>query len=127
MPTYDPAGHALLSQAAQRLEVDDLEAQADAAEAALDAALAGRGYGSLTDAGHESGTTEYDRAVMAVAYQVNYQVEAGTDGEVYKQQGRGDRSATFWGGSISQRALDIARQLVSGPSSRTWPTAGGLR
>lgn len=126
MAVYEPISTAL-TEAAQ----SEGGAHVDTAEALLDAALAERGYGKLTEAGLTEGSDEHTRARLAVTHQVNYLVEAGADGEVYGSQRRGDRQASFRGASsfptVSPRAFAIARTLVTAPSSSTWPAAGGLR
>ena len=129
MPVYDPTDHELLSPAAQRLGAPALAAQADAAESVL-----GRGGTLLADTDFEDGTAEYDRAVLAVVYQVNYQLAAGVDAEVYGSEQRGDRQKSYRGGVlnpfpvVSPRAQAIVNTLID-PSADTssWPAAGGVR
>lgn len=129
MPRYDPAGHELLTPAAKRLDPTSLSAEADTAEDLLR-----RGSSRLADTEFEPGTPDYKRAVRAVAYQVNYQVEAGVDGEVYGSGSRGGRQFGFRGGVlnpmpvVSPRAQAIVDGLISAQGDPgNWPIAGGLR
>lgn len=122
--TYDPTGHPLLSPAAKALESTDLDAQAVAAEALLR-----RGPTALADTAFAAGTPEYTRAVLAVVYQVNYQLAAGVDAEVFKSLSRGERSMTYRDSMlVSPRAQEIVDRLIPlVADTAAWPIAGGLR
>lgn len=123
MALYSPAGHALLSVAAAGLESPVLEAQADLAEDLL-------GLAGTVFAGADAAT-----ATRAVAIQVNFQVEAGTEGEVYGSVDRGDRSFGFRGGvlnpmpTVSPRARAIVAALIGDADTdeADWSPAGSLR
>lgn len=108
MATYDPTEHPALSAAARRPEPEELQAQADTAEAVL--GLVGTSY-------------EVDRATLAVVHQVNHQVELGPEGLAYASMGRGARSWSMREGdpAISPLARSIVRGLAP------WTVATGLR
>jgi hypothetical protein len=125
MPLYDPTAHPLLSPAAQRLDPEALAAQADAAEALL-----GRSGVALADTAFEEGSTDYLWARLAVVYQVNYQVAAGTDAELLTSTGRGARSVSFRddAGLISPRAKMLVSKLIPlQEDTDSWPVATGVR
>lgn len=131
--TYDVTAHPLLSDDAKQLSGGTLEAQADAAEADLDAALTDRGYEALTDGAFTTGSIEHTRATLAVVHQVNYRIEAGIKADVVGTEQRGERQMSYRGGVlnpfpvINPRAMALALTLVSAASSTDWPTAGALR
>lgn len=123
MPIYDPADHPLLSPSAKALSPPALIAQADAAEALLR-----RGPTALADTSFEVGSAEYARAVLAVVYQVNYQLAAGVDAEIASSITRGDRSTTYRNRLVSPRAQALVSALVPITSDATgWPIVGSLR
>jgi len=123
-----PSSHALLSQAARRLSPDELEAQASAAETIL-----ARGSVALVTTDFQSGSAEHARAVNAVVYQINFQLEAGTDAEVYGTVQRGGRRIGYRGGeqnpmpAVSARAQAIIEGLIELDVSADFPTIGSLR
>lgn len=123
MAHYDPFEHPLLSSAALALEKEALDAQADTAELLL-----GRGGSMLADTAYTHGSADYDRAVLAVVHQVNFQVEAGVDAEVYTSDGRGARSASYRALRISPKAQLIVDALLGVEAlTAAWPSAVGLR
>lgn len=125
MPLYDPTNHPLLSPAVQRLDPEALAAHADAAEALL-----GRSGVALADTAFEDGSTNYLWARLAVVYQVNYQVEAGTDAELLSSMSRGARSVSFRddAGIVSPRARALVSRLIPlQENTDSWPVATGVR
>lgn len=126
MTRYDPAGHPLLSAAAQQLSLDEIAAHAEAA-----VLLLGRGGRSLADTAFQFGTDEHTRAVLAVVYQVNDQVARGDDVDTLKGWSRGGRSAQYrdgLAGMVSQRAQALIDGLITPADvGRAWPIAAGLR
>jgi hypothetical protein len=123
-----PSSHALLSQAARRLSPDELDAHALAAETIL-----ARGSVALVTKDYEAGSSEYSRAVNAVVYQINFQLEAGTDAEVYGTVQRGGRRIGYRGGeqgpmpAVSSRAQAIIDGLIDLDVAADFPTIGSLR
>lgn len=124
MPRYDPAAHPLLSAAASRLDTDALAAEADTAELLL-----GRGDTKLADTEFADPSDEYDRAVLAVVHQVNYQVASGVDAEVFTDRTRGDRRDAYRGAAlVSPKAQALVDGLISvSELSAAWEAAGGIR
>lgn len=125
MATYEVAAHPLLSPEAQRLEPAAL-----GEHAAVAADLLG-----LAAVRIEPGTERHERALRAVAFQVNYQVASGVDAEVYGSATRGNRSFGFRGGvlnpmpPVSPRAKAIADALLGTQTdaAEPWTPAGGVR
>jgi hypothetical protein len=123
MATYDPTGHPSLSDAANRLDPEQLIDEADLAETVLR-----RGPTMLADTAFEEDTAEWKRAVLAVVHQINWRVERGVEGEVYQSRSRGGRSATYRDDSISPTAQALVDALIPLTVDEVaWPVAGGLR
>lgn len=103
---YDVAGHELLSEDAQDLGPNSLEAQARVAETLL----------GLLDFTPFDKTTQADlylRASDAVAMQVSYQVEAGIDAFIMLNLTKGGRTQTFRGGRRMPIVHSLAKKIIS--------------
>lgn len=117
MPTYDPTGHDLLGDAACTLEADELREQAAVAEDVL-------GLSDVVLSGDDA-----DRAVRAVALQLNYQLDS-EDGLAVASKTKGDQSVTYREGTdgrgvaIHPGAERIAARLMT---DEGWPVTTGVR
>lgn len=114
MALDDISGHALLSA-----EAAGLEPPALAEYAALAVDLLG-----LADATFDTGDPDLLKARRAVALQVNFLIEQGTDSAVYSSNSRGARSAAYRMSLIDPRAAAIMRGLL-GPDG--WATLTSAR
>ena len=123
---YDPTGHLLLSADAAALGNAAL-----AAETALAVALLGNGVTTLGETDFAEGTAEYDKAVLAVVLQINYQRAAGVEAELVKSWKRGGRSMEYRDNGttvVSPRAQAIVSALLPFDEvAGAWAIAGGLR
>lgn len=116
MSLYDVEGHPLLSEGAAELGPTQLEAHANLAEILL-------GFDTFT--AFTDTDPKYDKAAIAVALQVSYQVESGIDAFILIQQTRGSRSTTFRGaGRRGQRMVKVhpmAKQVFNAIRPRPEP------
>ena len=105
--TYDPAGHALLSAAAQALSSEQLTALAEAAE--LELGLAGTSFTG------EDG----DRATLAVVYWINCHLASESAGGVVES-----RSEKKGNEAVSVRFAKGVR--LADPCTKAWLLARAL-
>ncbi len=105
---YDVTGHAKLSQAAHALAPDLLAAEAIVAETVL--GLVGTAYTE----------EKYDRAAVAVALQISYQVDADIEGFILQSASRGGRSVSYR--TAGKKGLPIAHPLAKKIADSLKPT-----
>lgn len=118
MPTYDPSGHALLSNDAGALADAELDAQAEVAEDVL--GLEGT---SFTGA-------KASRATLAVVRQVNLQVATPVDAAVKASESRGNQNVAYRESEDGRPIMvdPVARRLANRLlTSDGWTTATGVR
>lgn len=117
MARYDVSEHGLLSADAIALSTEEFGAQNDLAEMSL--GLLGT---DLTD-------TDEDVAMMAVALQLNFQVEAGVEAYVLLSDSQGARSRSFRDPSVTLHptALKLVTDLGYGPGDQDWNVLTGVR
>lgn len=100
---YPITGAALLSEAAKALSADELRDQTAIAEAAL-------GLIGTTLSGDAA-----ERAKLALALQVNHQLEHGVEGSVYSSWSQGSRSVTYASTiPLSGAAVSLVQTLLGG-------------
>ena len=116
--TYDPTGHPLLSEAAQKIHVQELVAHGELAEEVLGLR------------GVALGTDDTEAARLAVTLQVNLQVRMPEDFGMVAAEKKGDQSVTYRGpegfasAPIDPTAEKIAAGLVG---DENWATLVSLR
>lgn len=108
MPTYDVAGHYLLSDEAALLTPVQLDAHAETAELVL--GLSGTSYDS-------------EQAALAIVHQINHQLAVGASGLVLSSSSRGARSESYRDGNHAKSP--IAEAIAS--RLKGWTTAGPVR
>lgn len=102
---YSPEGHVLLSEAAQALDIPQLDAYAEAAEREL--GLRGTDF---TDEDAETAT-------LAVVYAINCALARGEGGQAVESESKGDQSVKFAFSRIGSGGEDFctkARDLAAG-------------
>jgi hypothetical protein len=116
---YDPTDHALLSEAAKALQLNDVDQFNE--QAALAQTLLELDDSSFS--GADAAT-----ATRAVAMQVNYQIEMGLEGFTTNAVSRGSRSVVYKQGTGSRPVLvfPLAKRLVENLSGG-WDTGISLR
>jgi hypothetical protein len=110
---YDVSEHGLLSDDAQALSEPELAAQNELAEVVL----------GLHEGDTYTGVKE-TTATLAVALQVNFQVEAGVEAYVLTASSRGARSKSY---RDLVRVHPIAAALMGGLTSGDWNVLTSVR
>jgi hypothetical protein len=114
--TYDISASAMLSDAAADLDPDALDAHTLLAEHLL--GLAGDAYTG----------DDLDTVDIALALQVNHQVERGVDADVYESVDHGGRTLQYAAGvTVSPQAAAIAAALLGPPPGTGWATLHSIR